>query len=272
MGHLSEGQLQAYLDGEVEGAAARGLATHLEACATCTRMFAGMRTTAARATRALAWIDRPASTAAAFAEVVGARDASVRRIDAHRSWGRPARVGFLKAAMFVLFAGSAAAAVIPGSPVQRWLGDAWQRLSGTAPEPAREAAPVPPADSEIAPLPEVTAPAEVASISIEPAEATLHVTLAGGHQTAAVRVVFVNGANATVETDASASARFSTGPSTIEARGLGAGTVTVSLPRSLAYAIIMVDGQTLLEKDGSSVRTPGPVVERSDDTIVFRMN
>lgn len=271
MGHLSEGQLQAYLDGEVEGAAARGLATHLEACAICSRMLESLRATAARATRALALIDRPASTAAAFAEVVGARDASARRIDAHRSWGRPARVGFLKAAMFVLFAGSAAAAVIPGSPVQRWLGAAWDRLSSGAESPASETVPVQP-EAAPAAAPEAESAPDVASISIEPAEARLRVALHGASEAATVRVVFVDASHATVETDASANARFSTGPSTIEARGLGAGAVTVSLPRSLLYATVAVDGQTLLEKDGSNVRTPGTIIERSEDAIVFRVN
>lgn len=270
MGHLTEGQLQAYLDGEVEGAAARGLAAHLEACATCARTLESMRATAARATRALALVDRPASTAAAFAEVVGARDASARRIDAHRSWGRPARVGFLKAALFVLFAGSAAAAVIPGSPVQRWLGAAWDRLSGGA-APAPEVVPVQP-DAEPAAAAEADAVPDVASISIEPADARLRVTLRDAGEAATVRVIFVDRAHATVETDASVNARFSTGPSTIEARGLGAGTVTVSLPRSLLYAIVAVNGQTLLEKDGANVHTPGSIIERSEDAIVFRAN
>ncbi len=285
MDHLSEGQLQAYLDGEVESAAAHRLATHLEACAVCIRTLASMRAGAERAARALVWLDRPVSTAAAMdgapaahvhssvAEVAGAHDdVAARRIDAHRPWRRPARVGFLKAAMLALFASGAAAAAIPGSPVQRWLGAAWERL--TAPEAAPDAVQVePPATPESVDAPAPEAPArEMTSISIEPVEGTIRVMLVGAQQTQAVRVVLVDAPNATVEADAAANTRFSTGPSRIQASGLGTGIVTVFLPRSLAQAVVEADGQVLLEKDGTAIRTFGTHVERSGDSMVFRLN
>ncbi|HEU5209390.1 MAG TPA: zf-HC2 domain-containing protein [Longimicrobiales bacterium] len=279
MNHLSEGQLQAFLDGEVEGAAARSLAVHLEACAVCTDTLAGMRATAVRVSHALAWLDRPASTAAAIqpgitalaaeraTEVVGANDdADVLRIDAHRSWGRPARVGFLKAAMLALLVTSAAAAAIPGSPVQRWLIGAWDQLTRPDPVSVQE----PDAPGTIGPA---TAPAtstELASISIEPVDGRLTVLLDGAERVQSIRVVLVDAPTATVETEASAATRFSTGPSRIQATGLGSGVVHVLLPRSLAYASIVADGQTLLQKEGTTLQTPGDVVERSDNVIVFR--
>lgn len=279
MNHLSEGQLQAFLDGEVEGAAARSLAVHLEACAVCTDTLAGMRAAAVRVSHALAWLDRPASTAAAIqpgitalaaeraTEVVGANDdADVLRIDAHRSWGRPARVGFLKAAMLALLVTSAAAAAIPGSPVQRWLIGAWDQLTRPDPVSVQE----PDAPGTIGPATAPAASTELASISIEPVDGRLTVLLDGAERVQSIRVVLVDAPTATVETEASAATRFSTGPSRIQATGLGSGVVHVLLPRSLAYASIVADGQTLLQKEGTTLQTPGDVVERSDNVIVFR--
>ncbi|NLG62509.1 MAG: hypothetical protein GX539_09700, partial [Candidatus Cloacimonetes bacterium] len=49
------------------------------------------------------------------------------------------------------------------------------------------------------------------------------------------------------------------------------GSVNVLLPRSLAYARVVADGQLLLEKEGSAVHTQGDVVEQSDNVIVFRI-
>ncbi|MHB1169462.1 MAG: anti-sigma factor family protein [Longimicrobiales bacterium] len=278
MNHLSEQQLQAWLDGEVEGAAARSLSAHLETCAACRSTLAEMRATAARVTNALAWLDRPASTAAAVhagaaaleaeaaTEVVGANDdVTVRRIDAHRPWGRPARVGFMKAAMLALLVSGAAAAAIPGSPVQRWLVGAWDRI--TAPDPVVVEEPV------VTPVAEPETPAaapELASISIEPVDGRLNVLLEGAARVQSIRVVLVDAPDATVETDASAATRFSTGPSRIEATGLGSGAVHVLLPRNLVHATVVVDGHVLLEKEGGTLHTPGTVVERSENVIVFR--
>lgn len=277
MNHLSEGQLQAYLDGEVEGADARSLAAHLEACAVCTATLDELRAAAVRTSHALAWLDRPASTAAAIqpgiaalaaeraTEVVGANgDARVTSIDAHRPWRRPARVGFLKAAMLALLVTGAAAAAIPGSPVQRWLIGAWTQMTG--PEPVVVEEPEVPETVEPAP-----APAELASISIEPIDGRLTVLLDGAAPGQSIRVVLVDEPTATVETDATAATRFSTGPSRIQATGLGRGSVNVLLPRSLAYARVVADGQLLLEKEGSAVHTQGDVVEQSDNVIVFRI-
>lgn len=268
MDHLSEGQLQAYADGELEGAAAHGVSAHVAACEACAQTLETLRSTAVRASAALAIIDRPAPTAAAYAEVVGAPvDAAVTSIEAHRSWGRPARVGFLKAAMLALFASGAAAAAIPGSPVQRWLGAAWERLAGGAEPAASEVERV----EDVMEPPAVVRPAaEMASISIEPVEGTVQVLLVSEGALDVVRVTLVDGANATVEAESSDRVRFRTGPSLIEARGLGRGVVTVALPRGLARAVVRVDGQLLLEKDGAALHTPGSVIERSGDTILFR--
>ncbi len=277
MNHLSEGQLQAWLDGEVEGADARSLSAHLEACVVCVHTLEGMRATAARVAHALAWLDRPASTAAAVhagatafeaeaaAEVVGANDdETIRRIDAHRPWGRPARVGFLKAAMLALFVTGAAAAAIPGSPVQRWLIGAWDRIAPRGPVTVEQPVAAPAAEPASAP------PAEVASISIEPVDGRLNVVLDGAARVERIRVILVDAPSATVETEASAATRFSTGPSRIQATGLGGGTVSVMLPRTLLQARVVVDGHPLFEKEGSALRTPGDVIERSSDVIVFR--
>ena len=271
MDHLTEGQLQAWLDHEVEGAQAQSLAAHLEGCAQCAHALAGMRAAAEQVSLALGLIDRPAPTAGAFEAVVGAnRDASVRSITAHRSWGRPARVGVLKAAMLALFATGAAAAAIPGSPVQRWLGEAWQRLTGADEVANVEVVPAP----EPAPVvePAVEARPRPASISIEPVDGVLDVTLRDIGRATALRVVFVDEMRATVEAEGGDDARFRTGPSSIEAIGLGSGVVTVRLPRALSEVSIIVDGSPLLEKRDGVLQTFGSIRERTDDVIVFRTN
>ena len=95
--------------------------------------------------------------------------------------------------------------------------------------------------------------------------------LAGATTGQAIRVMLVDGPDASVETDADAATRFSTGPSRIEASGLGAGTVTVLLPRSLVHATVVADGQRLLVKDGSTLQPHAEVEEQTAGTVVFRV-
>lgn len=269
MNHLTEGQLQAHLDGEVESAQAQSLAAHLEVCAVCARALGEMRAGSERASLAFGLLDRPAPTAAAFAAVVGANeDVSVKSIAAHRSWGRPARVGILKAAMLALFTTGAAAAAIPGSPVQRWLGTAWDRLTGDRTETNAEVV-VPETTDAPAPAVAESTP-RAASISIEPVDGVVEIILRDVGNAEAVRVVFVDDPRATVEAEGGADARFRTGPSSIEAIGLGTGLVTVSLPRDLHTISVSVDGNVVLEKRDGTVHTSGTVSEQTSDTIVFR--
>ena len=270
MEHATEGRLQAYLDGEMGGSERMALAAHLDVCGQCGSALEELRAHAFGFHHAVALLDRPAPTAAAYEEVVGASaEPAVLQLEAHRSWGRPARVGFLKAAMLTLVLAGAAAAAMPGSVLQRWLGSAWDRLTDR--EEAASTADAPPAVVEDAPI---AAPAAVApaSISIEPADGAVRVVLQGAAAGARISVRFIDGPRASVTALDAPESRFRTGPGRIEALGLSNGNVVIEMPRGLLSAELEVNGRSFMVQRAGELQLDGPNAERNGDTIVFRLN
>ena len=51
---------------------------------------------------------------------------------------------------------------------------------------------------------------------------------------------------------------------------LGTAHVSIQIPRSLPYASLEVDGRQWLFKNGDQLRLTGPIVEQSENTLVFR--
>ncbi|TVP75464.1 MAG: zf-HC2 domain-containing protein [Gemmatimonadales bacterium] len=115
--HPDEGDLQAWIDGELEPARAREVGVHLELCSSCRVVVEDLGDRARSTTRALAVLDRPAPEAG----VDQARWNVRRRRLASRRPGASRR-GVAAAAVLVLLAAGAAAA-LPGSPLRGFLWD-----------------------------------------------------------------------------------------------------------------------------------------------------
>lgn len=251
MTHPNEGTLQAYLDHALSAEDAAGVAGHLEHCPACRAELESLARAAAAFAAALAVLDAPSDVAVARAAVVrrAARSADPVRIG---PVVRPLRRAFLRAAMLILATAAVAAAAIPGTPLHRWIVDAWResvaRVVGTPPSPAPtarvpEAAPAPP----------------TAGVSVLPAGDRVRIAFDHLAPETVVQVRLVDREEAAVEASGpAASARFKTGPGRIEMVGGGAGDVRVEVPRSVGRASVESDGRLLLFKEGGSIRVFSP--------------
>jgi anti-sigma factor RsiW len=255
MTHATEGMLQAYLDEEVAGAARAEIAEHLEHCSACAAEFGVMRATAAQAGLALAVLDQPAPVASALRQVNARRAAAVQ--GRRSAW----RGSLARAAMLVVMAGGAASAAVPGSPVRAWLSDAWERVTtifgaDRAPHVAEE--------------PALEAPAALETYNaVALAGGRVRIVIAQPAGDATVRVRLVDGTRAALlSTDTGIEVTTASG--LLEARGVGAGTITVELPRSAAAATVEVGGVTVVELGGGALRALVPVVTSAPGEIVLR--
>ncbi|HEX5723987.1 MAG TPA: hypothetical protein VFX98_00900, partial [Longimicrobiaceae bacterium] len=155
------------------------------------------------------------------------------------------------AVLAVGFAGVAAAATLPGSPLR----EAIERV--VVSRPAR---PEPPAPVVEAPRPapvavEGTAPLPEAGVSILPEGGSVRVQITGAAPGLRVRTRLVAGSRVDVRaTGAAADARFRTASGRVEVVGAGTGEVMVDLPRSARAAYVEVNGRVYAAKDGGQLR------------------
>lgn len=154
--HTSDGVLLAYLDHELAGDQRTNVDAHLNECLTCRRALGEVRGRADLVSDALSLVDRPAPMDEAWITVqaaVQARAATGAGDSSRAGAGRapvakgrawvPARRSLARAAgLVLLFAGGAAAAAIPGSPVRGWLfgEDPAEPVAGPVTEEAASAA------------------------------------------------------------------------------------------------------------------------------------
>lgn len=232
MSHLDDGTLQAFLDDELPAPERAAAAEHMLACEECRSRHDGLKRATALFSRAVAALDvRP--------------PAGGPRVDLPA--GRRAVGSFVKAAGLVLLLAAAASAAVPGSPIRAWI------ESAVEPEPQPEASrqPEPPAPEPAA------APAVPVAVSIAPAAGRVDVVLEE-LDGSSIRVTETDGERVAVS--AAGTERdpaFSMGPGRIEVRGAVGGEVTIEIPRSLAEARVLVDGELYAEKSGGRLRTPG---------------
>jgi hypothetical protein len=134
------------MDGELAGDERADVDAHLQHCLPCRHALAEVRGRAEVVTNTLSLIDRPAATQEAWAAVqvtLTARHGSggggrSRTGGSGRAWV-PARWTLARAAgLVLLFAGGAAAAALPGSPIHDWLfgSDPTQTMAAPAIETA----------------------------------------------------------------------------------------------------------------------------------------
>lgn len=112
-GHIEEGALQAWLDGELSPGEARATRDHLEGCSLCREYLEELEALAEGASRALSLLEPPAPDLNAALWEVRRRRAR-RRSAGHRR-------GLAAAAVVVLLLGAGAAVALPGSPFRSWI-------------------------------------------------------------------------------------------------------------------------------------------------------
>jgi hypothetical protein len=227
--HPSDGQLQAYLDGEDPNGSRDGVEGHVLGCGVCRERVEELKALQTRVSAALRSLD-PDPATAERAEVLWniRRERARRRSGAHRQ-------RLAAAAVVVLLLGAgAAAASLPGSPVRVWLG--W----------------------EVEPTPAETAALDGADLVLDLRDGTGRVELFGLDRGTEVRVRIVPGDQ--VEVAAPVGASFETGPGWATVRGGGEGALSVSFPAHTRFGEILVEGSPRVTFDGEALRVDGEVV------------
>lgn len=275
MTHVSEGTLQAFLDGELPDRERAEVMRHLAGCADCAAELEVLRAAACDLSAALGWLDTPAPTATALASV--RQVSSIPRIGprfgfSDRAAGVAAstRRALVRAAMLVLGLAAAASAAIPGSPIRDWLMDTWQRVAGDD----TVAVPTAPAmDPAVAPAAPATASAErMAGISILPRDGEIRIVLESPAHSSPIYVRLIDGSTASVFTNGDpGAASFRTAPGRITVANAGPEGVRVDLPRGAAAALLTVDGHAFAVKDADSLRAIAPAERASAEELVFRV-
>ena len=275
MNHAGEGLLQAYVDDELTAEEKSSLAAHLDTCAVCEAELDGLRGAGAAVHEALSRLDSPVPLARAreaFAERAQIRrPASQIEFPTRRrgAFGITAASGGLaRAAALVLLVAGSAAAVIPGSPLRRWLEQGIDRIAAVFTGGRQDAAPAVATTPAAAPAVEETfVPGAEMSVAAAGGAVRIAVQASGGE----LRVFLVDAATVSVQTDSSAhDASFRSGRGRLDVLNAGTSTVVVRLPRSVMRATIEVNGVPYLTKDGDQYLTEGPLIRRSSDEIVFR--
>ena len=256
MRHVTEGELLAYLDGELSGPEATRLTTHLRECAECRGRLEELRSAAARLEAALRRLDAPPPRSLR-PPVVPFRRARDERRPSRSSGGAAAgstaRRWWIAAAL-VLAAGTAAAAV-PGSPVREFIE---RSLDLEGRDPITLEAPG-------APATEAGSGGETA-VAIRPGRALL-VSIREPSDDTRVRIRLVDDARATVR---SAGARYRTARDRIEVLGPESGALEIAIPRDVPRARVEVDGKVLVRKEGPDLRVLTPA-DTADSEILFRL-
>lgn len=258
--HVTRAHLMAYLDGELAGEVAERTELHLEGCASCRRTLEELEGDAALFGRAVPALDVPVPER----DASSARHVATIRERERRSSGRRGRndgprrgaegadregagrsgvgrsesaavprwTAALKAAVLVLAAATAAAAVVPESPLREWIAGTFGELTEGSP-PATTDAPSGARSDE----PEtVSIPvAGRAVVQIERWAPGLRVIV---RETDTERLaVTARGAS------------FETGMGSIGVSGARPPELTVDLPGSATSARISAGGRLLLERE-----------------------
>ncbi len=269
MSHAGEGLLQAYIDGEVRSEAEAELIAHLDACGACAAELQAMRGASALFNSAMSVMTAAPAMVTAREQVLRihrTKPAQVLPVSG-AGFGRFAAGGLARAAALTLLVTGAAAAIIPGSPLRRWLtGSVGSADSANSTEV--EAPVVTPA------TPSTTARRAMvpgAELVIAPANGSVRVSVDATAGDGRVTVRFVDAARATVQTDSSAHAvTFRNAAGRVDVLNLGTSDAEITMPRSLRTATVVINGRTVLVKDGSQLRVTGPTVANTADLIVFR--
>jgi hypothetical protein len=260
MPHPDDGQLLAWIDGELEPADESGVTRHVESCARCSGRAEAMRLESQAFSHAVLALD---------VEAPGLSDPGPIPVAAalsHPGSHRLRRTGWslARAAGLVLVAAGAAAALVPGSPFRDWI------------ESTFVTAPATPTGSVESAVPEdATGELETAgptAISVELPRGELTVNLRGFGHSSNVHVRLSGERRASVRVEGAAvSPRFVTGPGTLEVIGSGEGEIWVELPRSASEGAVLVDGEPAVRLEGGRMVILWPEADSPRGEAVFRI-
>jgi anti-sigma factor RsiW len=249
MNHLTEGTLQALLDGEIPPGEQASLESHLHACGRCKAELNTLREASSQLSGALRMLDRPAPV-----------ELARRQIIRKRRWMASGATHLRRAAVLLLVATTALSATLPGSPLREWVVERWRESTTAAVQP--EAAP-----PVTVAVPEALEP-DPAGVSVQPSDRPMRVVFRRPARGLRVIAHLHDGARVEVSADGlAAKAHFRTAPDRIEIDAADTGEVRIGIPRSTGRFTLEVDGQVLLAKQGENLRVPeratrsgGPVI------------
>jgi hypothetical protein len=249
--HIDEGRLMAYADGELPDAEGEQVGLHLQACLSCRAELSRLSSVAREFSAAVALV-QPAPRGSIYAP------AETRRPPAWTTMRR----ALPRAAVFLVGVAAAASAAVPGSPVRGWLEEALApapSVSDVTPAPAPVRAAVPAAALE-------------AGVSVEPLDGSVRVAVRGASGDVVVHAEIVDGPRAGVYAlGTAASARFSTGPGSIDVSDVSGGELRIELPRSALRATVRVNGEEYLTKEADQLRLAVPAAGRSATAVTFHV-
>lgn len=259
MEHLTEAELQAWIDREIDDAERARVSRHLEDCADCRRVVGELRSASERFSGVMLRYDED------LAAEAGDRTRTLPDTTARRRMRRTRPVSLPRwagraAALVLLFGAAAAAAMVPGSPIR-------DLLFGP---PAEVVAPKP------APVEMQSAPAAVvdgASITVRPQDGVLAVRVSGFAPGTRIVVSLIDRPVAVANLpDGARNARFVVATGTLEVIGAGEidGVVRVALPRSLETGVLEVDGSVVARVSDGRMTTSRQV-SRTGDEAVFEV-
>jgi hypothetical protein len=240
--HLDDAAILAVRDREPISAAELA---HLHQCGACEGSVAEATSRSVLVSEALSSLKRPVNVEAAKAAVRA-------RLDSYRTARRPSRAwlgDLARAAAVLLVAAGAVWGALPGSPVRRlWEG------SRSASDPLGVT------------TTEQTSPTR--GIAVGVSDGRIEVVVRDAAPGTDLDLLWVDTPTARISAPAGSRFEYSDGRAEVSP---GPGRVTVELPRSARSASLQVNGEPYLTGSADRPRVSGPVVERGQDHVRFRV-
>jgi hypothetical protein len=230
MVHPTESDLQALADDELSDGRCALLRRHVDDCSVCGDRLRGLARAERELSDSLRLLDHPAPVIPVAAVLA--------RAQSRRALRRP----LMAAGLSALFAAAAAAAVIPGSPLNLYLGrvvGGWRLAPPT-----------------VSPRPAQPNPSQPEGVAIPPGD-EVEVVFRGSQRPGEIRVSLAESPSVRVTgTDPNASYAVETARVTVDVRSSD-GVYEIVLPRSVARARIRVGERVVFEKIRDAISTTG---------------